>query len=44
MRRDFQGLAVAETSVFGEPIQAQEIAAKRVDRAVGVLRFFTPRG
>ena len=44
MRRDFQGLAVAETSVFGEPIQAQEIAAKRVDRAVGVLRFFTPPG
>ena len=44
MRQDFQGLAVAETSVFGEPIQAQEIAAKRVDLAVGVLRFFTPPG
>ena len=44
MRRDFQGLAVAETSVFGEPIRAQEIAAERVDLAVGVLRFFTPPG
>ena len=44
MRRDFQGLAVAETSVFGEPIRAQEIAAERVELAVGVLRFFTPPG
>ena len=44
MRRDFQGFAVAETSVFGEPIRAQEIAAERVDLAVGVLRFFTPPG
>ncbi len=44
MRKDFQGLAVAETCVFGEPIRAREIAAKRVDLAVGVLRFFTPLG
>ena len=44
MRRDFQGLAVAEVSVFGEPIRAREIAAERVDLAVGVLRFFTPPG
>ena len=44
MRRDFQGLAVAETSVFGESIRAQEIAAERVDLAVGLLRFFTPPG
>ena len=44
MRQDFQGLAVAETSVFGEPTRAQEIAAERVDLAVGVLRFFTPPG
>ncbi len=44
MRQDFQGLAVAETSVFGEPIRAQEIACERVELAVGVLRFFTPPG
>ena len=42
MRQDFQGLAVAEVSVFGERIRAREIAAERVDLAVGVLRFFTP--
>ena len=44
MRREFQGCAVAETSVFGEPIRAQEIAGERVDLAIGVLRFFTPPG
>ena len=44
MRRDFQGLAVAETTVFGEPIRAQEIASDRVELAVGLLRFFTPPG
>ena len=44
MRRDFQGLAVAETTVFGEPIRAQAIAADRVELAVGLLRFFTPPG
>ena len=44
MRRDFQGLAVAETSVFGEPIRAQEIASDRVELAIGLLRFFTPPG
>ena len=42
MRRDFQGLAVAETCVFGEPIRALEIASDRVELAVGVLRFFAP--
>ena len=42
MRRDFQGLAVAETCVFGEPIRAKEIASDRVELAVGVLRFFAP--
>ena len=42
MREDFQGLAVAETRVFGEPIRAQEIASERVELAVGVLRFFAP--
>ena len=42
MRRDFQGLAVAETCVFGEPIRAHEIASDRVELAVGVLRFFAP--
>ena len=42
IRRDFQGLAVAETCVFGEPIRAQEIASDRVELAVGVLRFFAP--
>ncbi len=42
MRRDFQGSAVAETCVFGEPVKAQEIAAKRVELVVGVLRFFAP--
>ena len=42
MRQDFQGLAVAETCVFGEPIRAQEIASDRVELAVGVLRFFAP--
>ena len=44
MRQDFQGFAVAEVSVFGERIRAREIAAERVDFAVGVLRFFTPPG
>ena len=44
MRRDFQGIAVAETRVFAEPIRAQEIASDRVELAVGVLRFFTPPG
>lgn len=44
MRRDFQGLAVAETSVFGEPIRAQEIASERVELAIAVIRFFTPPG
>ncbi len=42
MREDFQGLAVAETCVFGEPIRAEEIARDRVKLAVGVLRFFAP--
>ena len=42
MRRDFQGFAVAETCVFGEPIRALEIASDRVELAVGVLRFFAP--
>ncbi len=42
MREDFQGLAVAETCVFGEPIRALEIASDRVELAVGVLRFFAP--
>lgn len=42
MRKDFQGSAVAETCVFGEPIKAQEIAAERVELTVGVLRFFAP--
>ena len=42
LRRDFQGIAVAETSVFGEPIRAQQIAKDRVELAVGVLRFFAP--
>ena len=42
MRRDFQGLAVAETCVLGEPIRAQEIASDRVELVVGVLRFFAP--
>ena len=42
MRRDFQGVAVAETCVFGEPIRAREIASGRVELAVGVLRFFSP--
>ena len=41
-RKDFQGLAVAETSVFGEPIRAREVASERVELAVGVLRFFAP--
>ena len=44
MRRDFQGLAVAETRVFAEPIRARQIASDRVELAVGVLRFFTPPG
>lgn len=44
MRQEFQGRAVAETSVFAEPIRAQEIAGERVDLAIGVLRFFTPPG
>ena len=44
MRREFQGHAVAETSVFGEPIRAQEIAGERVELAIGLLRFFTPPG
>ena len=44
MRREFQGHAVAETSVFGEPIRAQEIAGERVELAISVLRFFTPPG
>ena len=42
MREDFQGLAVAATSVFGEPIRAEEIARDRVELAIGVLRFFAP--
>ena len=42
MRRDFQGVAVAETCVFGEPIRAIEIASDRVELVVGVLRFFSP--
>ena len=42
LRRDFQGLAVAETCVFGEEIRALEIARDRVELAVGVLRFFAP--
>ena len=41
-RKDFQGSAVAETSVFGEPIRAREIGSERVGLAVGVLRFFAP--
>lgn len=41
-RKDFQGFAVAETCVFGEPIRAREIAIDRVELAVGVLRFFAP--
>ena len=41
-RKDFQGSAVAETSVFGEPIRAREIAGERVELAIGVLRFFAP--
>ena len=41
-RKDFQGSAVAETSVFGEPIRAREIANDRVELAIGVLRFFAP--
>ena len=44
LRREFQGCAVAETSVFGEPIRAQEIAGERVALAIGLLRFFTPPG
>ena len=44
MRRDFQGIAVAETNVFGEPIRAREVAGERVELAVAVLRFFTPPG
>ena len=42
MRRDFQGSAVAETCVFGEPTKAREIASERVELAIGVLRFFAP--
>ena len=42
MRKDFQGLAVAETCVFGEPIRALEIASDRVELAIGLLRFFAP--
>ena len=42
MRQDFQGLAVAETCVFGEPIRAHEIAGDRVELTVGVLRSFAP--
>lgn len=41
-RKDFQGAAVAEASVFGEPIRAREIASERVELAIGVLRFFAP--
>ena len=42
LRQDFQGLAAAETYVFGEPIRAQEIASDRVELAIGVLRFYAP--
>ena len=42
MRRDFQGSAVAETCVFGEPIKAKDIATERVELAIGLLRFFAP--
>ena len=42
MREDFQGLAVAETCVFGEPIRALEIASDHVELAIGLLRFFAP--
>ena len=37
MRRDFQGVAVAETCVFGESIRAIEIASDRVELVVGVV-------
>ena len=42
MRTDFQGIAVAETCVFGEPIRALEIASDRVELVIGLLRFFAP--
>lgn len=42
LRADLQGLAVAVTTVFGEPRRAQEIAVERIDLVVGILRCFAP--
>ena len=42
MRSDFQGLAVAEVCVFGEPIRARQLAIEQIELVVGILRFFAP--
>ncbi|HWB16336.1 MAG TPA: hypothetical protein VG538_08005 [Vicinamibacterales bacterium] len=42
LRSDFQGLAVAEARVFGEPIRARELAIEQIELVVGILRFFAP--
>jgi hypothetical protein len=42
MRSDFQGLAVAEARLFGEPVRARQLAIERIELVVGILRFFAP--
>lgn len=42
MRSDFQGLAVAEATTYGEPIRARELASENIELVVGIFRFVAP--
>jgi hypothetical protein len=42
MRREMQGFAAATVKVFAEPRRALEVAFEEAERAVSLLRFFSP--
>lgn len=42
MRREMQGFAAATIKLFAEPRRASEIAFEEADRAVALLRFYSP--
>lgn len=43
-RREFQGFAAATIKLFAEPQRASEIALEETEKAVALLRFFSPAG
>jgi Apea-like HEPN len=42
MRREMQGFAAATVRLFAEPLRTSEIAFEEAERAVALLRFFSP--